>query len=109
MSQEPISGHAALDERTDVYVSGGLTPIIIEVSRGDRISQARMFGLDFEGPIHTAMHDTVYAPTSAGETAPDHQPCAPAPAARPSFMLRLAAALERMARKLEKGGKNGRP
>lgn len=57
---EPFDGHT-LDAEVDVYVTGGLmNGVIVEVIRGSRISHARQFGVDWDGPIHTAMHGSVF-------------------------------------------------
>jgi hypothetical protein len=46
------------DEEFDVHVS---KDVLVEVWRGEHVSQAQQFGATWDGPLHTAMHEAVFA------------------------------------------------
>jgi hypothetical protein len=45
------------DEDFDVYVTEGALAI---VHRGEHVSSAQMFGVDWDGPSHSVMHAAVF-------------------------------------------------
>jgi hypothetical protein len=41
--------------------------LLVVVTRGDRVSSAQLFGVDWGGPKHTAMHASVFDPIRVAE------------------------------------------
>lgn len=50
------------DEEFDVYVS---EDVFAAVWRGQRVSTAQMFGLDWDGPSHALLHAGIFEPPAA--------------------------------------------
>lgn len=59
------------DEDFDVFVSEG---VLVEVWRGDRISVAQQFAIDWDGPIYSAVHAAVLCPPAAPVAMPASDP-----------------------------------
>jgi hypothetical protein len=66
-------------DQYDVYVSEG---VLVEVWRGERISVAQQFGVEWDGPSHSVMHGAVFC----REDAP------PVPRPEPQRVARLTRA-----------------
>lgn len=49
------------DEEFDVFVTEGA---LVEVWRGAHVSVAQQFGVDWDGPTHSAMHAAVFCPAA---------------------------------------------
>jgi hypothetical protein len=59
------------DDEFDVIVSEG---VLVEVWRGERLSVAQQFAVDWDGPIHSAVHAAVFCPPAGALTVPLDDP-----------------------------------
>jgi hypothetical protein len=59
------------DDEYDVYVCEGA---LVEVWRGEHLSVAQQFGEDWNGPVQSVMHHTVFCPPGAVMAVPQPPP-----------------------------------
>ncbi|MBZ5700272.1 MAG: hypothetical protein LAN84_00335 [Acidobacteriia bacterium] len=59
------------DEEFDVYVLEG---VFVEVWRGQRLSAAQQFGVDWDGPVHSIVHAAAFCPPAGALAVPASDP-----------------------------------
>ena len=59
------------NEEFDVFVSEGA---LVEVWRGKHVSVAQQFGVSWDGPTHSAIHEAVFCPPASTTAVPVDDP-----------------------------------